>query len=114
MIVTLPWPPAPLKPNARAHWSVKAKAAAKYKRDCLICCQAAGLRVLPWDSMHVAITFRPPSARRADLDNMLAATKSGLDGLSAATGVDDSRWTLSLSKGAPMKGGAVLIEVSET
>lgn len=111
MNVTLPWPPAILNPNRRAHWAVKAKAAAKYKRDCLVLAQGAGLRALRWDGMRVTLTFHPPSARRADLDNMLAAAKSGLDGLAIATGVDDSLWEIDPRKGDPVKGGEVLVQV---
>jgi crossover junction endodeoxyribonuclease RusA len=109
MQVTLPWPPAALKPNARGHWAIKARAAKAHKAACQILCMSQGIRALPWPAMSVTLEFRPPSARRADLDNMLAAMKAGLDGLSAASGVDDSLWHLTLKRGAPVKDGAVLV-----
>lgn len=111
--VTLPWPPSSLSPNGRGHWSIKAKAAAKIRKDACILCQAAGVRALPWSAMHVAIEFRAPDRRPRDLDNQLAALKSTLDGVSDATGIDDSRWTLAISRGPVVKGGAVIITVSE-
>lgn len=109
--VTLPWPPKELKPNSREHWAVKGRAAAKHKADCQYAAMAAGIRALGWSGMAVDLEFCPPSARRADLDNMLAAMKHGLDGLAAAAGVDDSLWTITIRKGAPVKGGAVNVGV---
>ncbi|MDF3607531.1 hypothetical protein PE067_16105 [Paracoccus sp. DMF-8] len=111
--VTLPWPPSALSPNARVHWAAKARIAAKVRKDACYLCQGACVRALPWDRMHVAIEFQPASARRYDLDNAVARCKSLLDGLSDATGIDDSRWTLALSRGPVVKGGAVIITVSE-
>ncbi len=60
----------------------------------------------------VAITFQPPNKIARDLDNMLASIKSGLDGIAAAIGVDDSKWTITIQKGQPVKGGAVVVEIS--
>lgn len=59
----------------------------------------------------VAITFQPPNKIARDLDNMLAAIKSGLDGIASAIGVDDSRWHISIRKGGVVKGGQVVVEV---
>ena len=111
MQVTLPWPPAAMKPNARAHWAIKARAAKAHKHACQVICMGQGIRALGWPAMAVALEFRPPSARRADLDNMLSAMKAGLDGLSAASGVDDSLWHLTLKRGAPVKDGAVRVSI---
>lgn len=112
-VVVLPWPPAILSPNARAHWTKKHKAAAEARRDAAIICQAIGLRALPWPGMTVSITFHPPDMRRRDMDNMLASSKSLLDGVADATGVDDSKWNIRLARGAVRRGGAVAVEVSE-
>lgn len=111
--VVLPWPPAVLSPNGRAHWSRKAKAAAQAREAACLLCQAAGMRALPWRSMAVRITFQPPSRRRMDLDNTLSRCKSLLDGVADATGVDDSRWAISMRWGEPVKGGAVQMELRE-
>lgn len=108
----LPWPPSVLSPNARAHWREKARAAAKYRRDCCIVCQATGVRALPWPGMQVHLVFCPPDRRPRDLDNMLASAKSALDGVADATGIDDSRWTYSMERGSPCKGGAVILTVA--
>ncbi|MFZ9885496.1 MAG: endodeoxyribonuclease RusA [Candidatus Limnocylindrus sp.] len=63
------------------------------------------------DRLSAYITFRIPDARRRDMDNMLAAIKAGIDAASDHVGVDDSRWTLTLAIGQPIKGGAVVIEL---
>ncbi|MCA0846095.1 RusA family crossover junction endodeoxyribonuclease [Salipiger thiooxidans] len=110
--ITLPWPPSALSPNARGHWSIKARHAKKYRSDAAFICMAQGLRKITSDSLSLRITFKPPSRRMFDLDNALASLKSGLDGIADATGVDDSSWTISMAKGEPVKGGAVVIEVT--
>lgn len=108
----LPWPPSALSPNSRGHWAIKARHAKKYRSDALFVAMAAGLRVVKAEALHLAITFRAPDKRGRDLDNLLASIKAGLDGVADASGVDDSRWTLTLAKGEPVKGGAVVIEVT--
>ena len=114
MNVTLPWPPSAILPNHRAHWSVKAKAAAKHRADCLLTCQAAGVRSLHWPAASVSLTFCPPDKRRRDLDGMLSASKQLLDALAQATAIDDSRFSLTLTKGEPVKGGAIHVEITAT
>lgn len=109
--ISLPWPPASLSPNARGHWSKKAKAAKRYRGDCRILCMASGLRQIKRDTLELSITFNPPDRRHRDLDNMLASLKSGLDGIADATGVDDSRWTITMTKGEPRRGGAVVVKI---
>lgn len=111
--VTLPWPPSALSPNARGHWSIKARHAKKYRADSRVLCMAVGLRNVASEALSLRVTFQPPDRRARDLDNLLASIKAGLDGIADATGVDDSRWTLSLEKGEPVKGGAVSIHISQ-
>lgn len=109
--VTLPYPPSSLSPNSRNHWSVKAKAASKARADAKLACLAAGIRGLGWGGMSVTIEFCAPDRRRRDLDNQLASLKPTLDGLADASGVDDSLWSLTLKRGEPVKGGAVIVQV---
>lgn len=110
--IELPWPPSALSPNSRGHWAIKARHAKKYRADSRVLCMAVGLRKMTAEALSLRVTFQPPDRRARDLDNMLASIKAGLDGIADATGVDDSRWTLSLEKGDPIKGGAVVIEVT--
>ena len=108
MIVILPWPPKELSPNARVHFRKKAAAVKTYKLDAYFSACAAGRQA----GSSVSITFNPPDNRRRDLDNMLASIKSGLDGIAAAIGVDDSKWSLTIRKGEVVKGGQVTVEVT--
>ena len=38
----------------------------------------------------VCIEFYPPDKRKRDIDNMLASSKAGIDGIAQAIGIDDS------------------------
>lgn len=114
--VELPWPAKVLHPNARVHWSARAKAAKKARTDAaflMLAGEAFGISKLDADAISAAITFHPPDNRRRDVDGMLAACKSALDGLADVIGVDDSRWSLSIRKAEPRPPhGAVIVEIS--
>lgn len=114
--IRLPYPPAVLNPNSRVHWTKRAKAAKKYKADCYLAMLAFGnhlgrLGLSVSNAPHFSLTFCPPDSRRRDLDNQLASVKQALDALSERCGVDDSKFQLTISKGEPVKGGCVIVEV---
>lgn len=115
MTIDLPWPPVALHPNSRAHWAKRAKAAKLYRADAGMLAQAAGVR--RWlstrlaQTVPVSIAFYPPDRRKRDLDGMLSSIKSGLDGIADALGVDDNRFSLSINRCEPEKGGRVSITV---
>jgi crossover junction endodeoxyribonuclease RusA len=114
--LTLPWPPAKLSPNARAHWSVLARAKKAYREACYWTAWEQGARPINTkvDGLHLTLEFVPPSRRAYDLDNALARMKSGLDGVRDVLGVDDSRWSLTIKKAPPdVIGGFVRVAVSE-
>lgn len=99
MIVTIGWPDKRLSPNARLHWSAKAKAA-KASREAakyLTWGAAGGVRELRsvYDGaapIPIKVTFFPPDNRRRDHDNLIACCKSLFDGIADALGVDDNRF----------------------
>jgi crossover junction endodeoxyribonuclease RusA len=112
MSVYLPFPPAVLNPNSRVHWTKKAKAAKQYKHDCWWTLTGGADGACFWrGAFNFGLMFCPPDDRRRDLDNMLASFKSGLDAISEYTGVDDSKFRLTIEKGKPVKGGCVIVEV---
>lgn len=113
MTVTLPWPDKKMSPNARVHRMAVAPIRKRYRGDCCILARAAKMNFahLTDTGLHLRITFNPPDRRARDLDNMLASIKSGLDGVADAIGVDDSKWTLTIQRGEPVKGGAVVVSV---
>ena len=106
----LPYPSPKLSPNARGHWSKSAGAKKAYRSECWIECLAQGADKMQ-GRVHAIITFHPPDKRRRDLDNMLSSFKSGIDGIVDAIGVDDSDWTITISKGEPVIGGKVVVEI---
>lgn len=110
--IVLPWPLRELSPNVRTHWAKLSAAKKKYREACRIEAQKQGLKKIDAESLHLDITFYPPSLRQHDLDNCLASIKSGLDGLSDACGVDDSNWSLTIRKSKKQIGGMVRIIIS--
>ena len=65
MNVTLPWPPSALNPNARPHWTAKAKAAKAYRAACKALAEAHGM-VAPQilkKSRYGSNSCRPTAAR---------------------------------------------------
>ena len=112
-MIELPWPPRPLSPNARVHWREKNSIGKKYEEAAHWATLAAGYRDLThYTGLMLHIVFHPPSARRADIDNMLASIKKGIDGISKATGVDDAKFEITMKRSAPIKGGKVSIAIT--
>lgn len=113
--IELPWPPTALRPNASSPgaWRKKQGAAKSYRADCAIMCRAAGLTKCGLEKAHMTIRFCPPDNRRRDLDNMLASFKQGIDAVSEAIGLDDYHFGFTIMRGEPVKGGNVIVEVTE-
>ena len=105
--IVLPWPAPCMWPNSRVDRRKSSGTRKAYRADGAKATWAAGFRKLGWDTAHLRITFHPPTRGARDLDNMLAAIKSGLDGISDAIGIDDSRWSMTIQRGDVVKGGAV-------
>ena len=106
----IPYPSPKLSPNARLHRLKVAPIKASYRHECAIECRIQGAKKMQ-GKVHAIITFHPPDKRRRDLDNMLSSFKSGIDGIVDAIGVDDSEWTITISKAAPVIGGKVMVEI---
>ena len=122
LLVTLAWPARPLSPNARAHWAVKARAARAARRDAE-CATRVALEHEPHATSPTSLTspmpltlhftLWPPSRRRFDQDNVLAALKSALDGIADALGMDDSEFKIGrVIRDEPCKAGRVEILVT--
>lgn len=93
MQVTLPWPPSGLSPNARLHWAQKSKIAKAYRTSCFaLCIEARLTKPAKEGRLHLWLDFYPPDRRHRDDDNMIAAFKSGRDGIADALGIDDKRF----------------------
>ena len=100
-ILTLPWPPAILNPNARPHFHALASAKARYRGDCFLLARAAR-----WDkdmgqrlaiqaaaqgkSLILRLDFLPAHNRNRDDGNKVVAFKAGRDGVAQALGLNDA------------------------
>lgn len=114
-VFELPWPDRRLSPNARENWRTTARLKRAFRARCRVIGEQVGLGYLRGseNAVSVHLTFFPPDRRARDWDNMLAAMKSGLDGVADAMGVDDSKWRVAFEVAEPEKGGVVLVQVSE-
>lgn len=112
-VIETPWPAEALSPNARVHWSVRARAAKKARSAAWALAKAAKLPKPPEGPIRVTLTFQEPDARRRDLDGLLTRMKPWLDGIADALGVDDHRFEPVLRRGPNVKGGSVLVRVGE-
>jgi crossover junction endodeoxyribonuclease RusA len=109
-MIVLPWPDKILFPNKQKHWAAHSKAKQSYKHTCSIL--AHDLWQIKRDAKNtpVRIDFYPPDNRRRDLDNMLAAMKSGLDGIASAYGLDDYHFRpITIDVIEPFEGGKVVV-----
>lgn len=116
--VRLPWAKtSELSGNARGSWQKRARLVKAQRRTADALAREAGMRRLPEDHggpIPVTLTYHPPlTVSRVDADNIVSANKGALDAIAAVLGVDDSRFVLTLMQGAPVKGGAVVVTVSE-
>lgn len=110
-MIDLPWPPKELSPNARVHWTKKAKAAKAYRLECFILAKAAGITA-PEGKILWTVEFFPPSRRAYDDDNLLARIKALRDGVADALCVDDRRFVTQFSVSETViKGGMVRVTI---
>lgn len=111
--IELPWPLKGLSPNARLHWSSKSRIAKLYRRDCFLRARAALLVAPDSERIRLDIVFVPNDKRKRDDDNLIAAFKSGRDGLADAMGIDDSRFVTRFSLSDEIRrGGVVIVTIS--
>lgn len=109
----MPWPPKELNPNARVHWSVKAKHSKWYRTECHLLTLKAGIKA-PTGKLVLALEFVPPDRRARDDDNLIAAFKAGRDGIAAALGLNDGQFmTEPRMSTETCKGGMVRVTLRE-
>ncbi|MDC9651496.1 RusA family crossover junction endodeoxyribonuclease [Xanthomonas perforans] len=109
--LTLPWPSKDLSPNARVHWSRKAKATKCARQLAVLAAFQAGWKglQLPEGRLHLWLDFYPPTRQMPDDDNMLGRCKAYRDGLAHVLGIDDQRFiSHPLVRAEPRKGGEVV------
>lgn len=96
VFITLPFPHPDLSPNRAKgrHWTATARLKTEQKETAFLATKAAiGRMKLEFGKrIPVSIVFMPKDKRHRDYDNLLAASKSMLDGIAHALGVDDRRF----------------------
>lgn len=112
MRIELNWPSPELSPNARLHWGAKGRAVKAYREQAFWVAYSAGLRAPYGDGeIKLSVTFHPPDKRPRDTDNLVASCKAAFDGLADAMKVNDTRFSFTINRADPVKGGKVVIEV---
>ena len=111
----LPWPDRALHPNARGHWSKRAKATKAARAGAHVLAIEAGWNrlTLPPGRLHLWIDFYPPDRRKRDDDGLLASMKAARDGIADALGIDDARFVSHpYVRDEVRKGGEVLVRIT--
>lgn len=90
--IELPLPPKDLMPNRAngKHWASVSSLKKSYREECWFMTkyQAKDYEEQP-KRLKVDLVYMLPDGRHRDADNLLAASKAGLDGMAQALGVDD-------------------------
>jgi hypothetical protein len=115
-LLRLSWPPQALWPNCSRgkHWGNRIDADADYHQEGSIAAygQIGTLRSIQTPVLRVS--FHKKDRGRFDLDNAYAALKPAIDGVFKKWGRDDSEVSeVTLVRGGPVKGGCVMIEITE-
>jgi Holliday junction resolvase RusA-like endonuclease len=94
-LIRLPFPPSELMPNNKngKHWAATHSVKKKYKEDCFYLTKHSGSEFIVDDEpIRVTLMYMMPDKRHRDVDNLLAASKAGLDGVAEALGVNDNQF----------------------
>jgi crossover junction endodeoxyribonuclease RusA len=91
MIIVLPYPNKELMPNRKngKHWAATVSVKNNAYSDAFYATKEKIKHKVPNEKMAITITFVQSDKRHRDLDNLLAASKSMLDGVATAIGIDD-------------------------
>jgi crossover junction endodeoxyribonuclease RusA len=89
--IELPLPPPELFPNRAAgkHWAVLYKHKKAFKETCYLLTKSQVSGKFTGGLMMMTLMYCFPNAINRDVDNCLAASKSGLDGMAEAIGIND-------------------------
>ena len=110
-MIVIAWPHKSLWPNGRAHWATKAREAKKLRQEAAWATKAASIRI--GDSpIPIHITVHPKAKGPApDVDNCVAAIKSGIDGIADALGINDSHFAAPTVTILPERTGQFIITI---
>jgi crossover junction endodeoxyribonuclease RusA len=95
--ISIPFPPRELRPNARVHWAVKARATKHYRTQAWAAALASCNNSPPrWLKASVKVNAFFPTRKQPDPDNLIASLKAAFDGIGDAGIVINDRglWPL--------------------
>jgi crossover junction endodeoxyribonuclease RusA len=114
-MLRLPFPPSELMPNSKngKHWATTHKVKTQYKEDCFYLTKAEGKDFInDGKEIKVTLMYFMPDKRHRDVDNLLAASKAGLDGVAQALGVDDKHFQpISVYRFPGEKPGSLIVQL---
>lgn len=120
MKIKLPLPDQKLNPNRSSgnHWAATRALRDKAKSDAYYATKevlAHSVRYQADAKLAMVIEYILPDARRRDADNLLASSKSAIDGIAQALELDDSRFnpiTIKRSVDSANQGMVVFLSLS--
>lgn len=116
MIIELSYPDMSLMPNRKngSHWG-KTKTAkdAEFNEAFYATKMALNGFKIKSDTVALKITFVQSDKRHRDLDNLLAAIKAKIDGISKAIGIDDKYFEpITINRGYNKSQSSTIVELT--
>ena len=112
-MIVLPYPDKALWPNGRAHWAEKAREVKKHKTWAYTAMRAASLCIAD-SPIPIHITVHPKRTGPApDADNVVAASKSYIDGIADYLSVNDRFFAAPTVSFSDERTGQFIIRVGE-
>ena len=111
MQVILPFPNGKLSPNRAKgmHWGATSSLKGRQFDDAYLRTKQA-MNDSSLTGYHMTIKFCEPDKRCRDLDNLLAASKSAIDGIASALGVNDKDFNpITIERGYVTKNGLMIV-----
>ncbi len=87
-------PPAALNPNARGHWTKRARATSDYRRAAFACAYNANIThevIFTRAKVSVCVVMKNYQRQEADPDNLIRMLKPAIDGCVDAKILEDDR-----------------------
>jgi len=113
----LPFPPSELMLNNKngKHWGATHAVKKKYREDCFYLTKHMGKDFIDdGEAIRVTLIYLMPDKRQRDVDNLLAASKAGLDGVAEALGVNDSQFQpISVYRFPGEKPGLLIVQLEK-
>lgn len=112
MKIIFPWFPKELNPNSTCYFRKKAQIKALYRTEGYNrTMEALQTQDIDKNVKEMRFTFYKPDNRHRDADNMLAAMKSGIDGMADALGINDRQFKTIVIHVADKIGGYIEVEL---